>query len=198
VFESWFAGPVGHTCPAGTVEPQPCLRGTYMPMTGAGDNTSCIKCSPGSYAPTAGGASCSVCVPGKFAEEAGDFECARCPIHGFCAERGASSLRMTFQMCPIGTFSDTPGLSNASQCLPCLDGHWCNQGQRFECARGSYTNASALRTSLQSCIACPFNMTTLKTASGSDADCVYVRCDRTHVHNSHTHALRHRVRSVAA
>ena len=69
------ACPVGHTCPAGTIVPQPCPRGTHMPTTGAGDNTSCIPCAPGQFAPFEGTTRCTACPRGFYSPKVGAHRC---------------------------------------------------------------------------------------------------------------------------
>jgi len=51
--------PAGHTCRAGTVEPQPCGLGLYTPT--AFNDTECLQCAPGTYADQMAMSSCHSC-----------------------------------------------------------------------------------------------------------------------------------------
>lgn len=94
--------PAGSACIAGSASHTPCAPGTF---TAAMRASSCANCPAGSACPSYG-----MSVP------------LQCPAGFFC--RG-SNVAGTESPCPSGTFSNTTGLVNATQCTPCTPGSWC-------------------------------------------------------------------------
>lgn len=92
--------PIKTYCPEGTAVPIPCAHGTYMTNTGA---DACWPCTPGHY-----------CISG------GDPE--KCPAGYYCPE----GTGIVWQPCPTGTFSNTIGLSNETECTQCIGGNYCS------------------------------------------------------------------------
>ena len=88
--------PEGFHCPEGSYQPVPCGNGTYMNHTGA---DTCYLCPEGYYCVNRDRA--DICRQGFY-----------CP-----AGTGAD-----LQPCPMGTFGNTTGLGNASQCTQCTGG----------------------------------------------------------------------------
>ena len=41
--------PVGHYCPLGTADPEPCPKGTYNNETGLEKEADCVECPAGEY-----------------------------------------------------------------------------------------------------------------------------------------------------
>ena len=138
--------PVGSFCPAGTVLPTPCPAGYRMPATGAGSQSSCIPCSPGSHQPVAGEAGCVACPPGTFTDELNATACTACPAGGFCAAAGAASA-LVFQVCPAGTYNPDRGTSSAAACHACPVGNasavpgMATADACRECPPGSYASS---------------------------------------------------------
>ncbi|KAH3758806.1 BMP family ABC transporter substrate-binding protein [Pelomyxa schiedti] len=88
------AGVICAPCPSGCVkdwpgpgECQKCAAGS-APSTNA---TSCILCSPGTYAPFNGTSFCDICEKGTYAEEEGATSCTKCPDHSSTTETGSIS-----------------------------------------------------------------------------------------------------------
>ena len=54
--------------------------------------------------------------------------------------------------CVAGTYANR----ERTECDDCSPGHWCNAGQKFECALGLYAEGPPRnRTSLDACLRCP-------------------------------------------
>lgn len=85
--------PEGHYCIQGSSKPEPCGNGTYMNHTGA---SACYVCPAGHYCVNRDRA--DVCLQGYY-----------------CPEGTGADL----QPCPTGTFGNTTGLINETQCTPC-------------------------------------------------------------------------------
>ena len=85
--------PEGHYCTVGSVTATPCGNGTYMNHTGA---TSCYTCPAGYY-----------CVNRDRAD--------LCRQGYYCPEGTGADL----QPCPTGTFGNSEGLIQESQCTSC-------------------------------------------------------------------------------
>ena len=116
------ACPVGHFCPAGTVNPTMCNAGFRMPVTGAASADSCIPCSPGSHQPNPGQTGCVACDTGKFTGLLSATACSACPIGGFCGVVGAASASQTFEQCSAGTYNPDRGASSNTSCIGCPAG----------------------------------------------------------------------------
>lgn len=68
----------GYYCPTGTGVQIPCPAGTYRGTTGGTSESSCTKCSEGTY--SAGGASiCKFCGIGTYQDLKGQSSCKTCP-----------------------------------------------------------------------------------------------------------------------
>lgn len=102
---SGYKCPKGYHCLNGTVHPSSCLPGTYQPSE---TEYTCLPCPAGRYCQA------NTSIP------------QTCPAHQYC-EQG--TIVPTF--CPNGTFtlSSVSGLSNSSQCTPCINGSYCQRGE---------------------------------------------------------------------
>ncbi|EDV28435.1 uncharacterized protein TRIADDRAFT_51343 [Trichoplax adhaerens] len=102
---SAYICPRGFYCGNGTITPAGCAPGTYQPLQG---KTSCDPCPIGNYCPSNSSSPIS------------------CAAHSYCP---VGSGQPTF--CPNGTYttSDVRGLTNPSQCIPCINGSFCQFGK---------------------------------------------------------------------
>jgi hypothetical protein len=111
--------PVGHYCKAGFGSPVPCSQGEFQNSTG---KSSCNTCPSGSYCPTLGVSTPSPCTPGYY-----------------CLAGSKSGIETP---CPAGTFSNSSGLSQLSQCQPCTAGSACESNAltspNTPCSEGYY------------------------------------------------------------
>ncbi|KAF7668979.1 hypothetical protein LDENG_00271770 [Lucifuga dentata] len=98
----------GFYCPSGSLEPLPCLPGTFCNISGLALPMG--PCSPGYYC--TGGATQARPTDG----ESGSI----CPPGTFCVEGSAEP-----EFCPAGTFSSVPGLTSEAGCQPCTAGFYC-------------------------------------------------------------------------
>ena len=145
--EGWF-------CPAGSTVPQPpgneCLAGHSCPQ-GSPTET---PCASGYYQPNVGQGACLICPDGQYCDQneaiseqqSGVGEASHgvvtpkiCPAGFYCPEGTQTSGE---NPCPIGTFSNTTGLSNLTQCLQCTQGYYCDSPNIVEpaglCSPGYY------------------------------------------------------------
>jgi hypothetical protein len=108
-----------------------------------------------------------------------------CPAGSYCPGDGRA------HDCPVGTFGDSPGLSNAScsgRCvngvfcdtrstsalgIPCPPGSYCVQGVPVACPAGTFLTATGA-ASAAACTPCPSN--TYGTALGAMAPDACVAC----------------------
>ena len=88
--------PVGHWCPEGAFEKEPCPRGTFRNLTGGDSKSSCSSCAPGTAAPEMGQTACDPCEAG--------FE--------------SSSHATTCSPCARGTYATAA----MRKCEPCFRG----------------------------------------------------------------------------
>ena len=120
------------------VNRQLCPPGAYCP----GNNGNPIYCPDGTRSNQAGQISSSVCEPcpaGIYCYNNGNTNGWTCPMGYFCPVRTAAFFDFP---CPAGTFSNMTGLVQASQCLTCIQGHYCDPGSSnpMPCPPGTYSN----------------------------------------------------------
>lgn len=100
---------VGTFCPAGSTNSTPCTAGSYCPSTGA--SAPAGPCQSGYF-----------CLQGSTSSApVSSAEGGKCPAGHYCPA-GASVP----SACNVGTFASTIGNQNATACLPCLAGFYCN------------------------------------------------------------------------
>ena len=73
------------------------------------------------------------CPAGKLCSDAATVEPVDCPLASYCPEGSSAATR-----CLAGTVGNRAGLTEASECAPCYEGHWCSGGEAFACDEGSY------------------------------------------------------------
>ncbi|OPJ68136.1 hypothetical protein AV530_013665 [Patagioenas fasciata monilis] len=136
--------PKGHFCLAGSSLPLPCPVGTYTDVVGAG---SCKPCPAGMYCSVAAltepEGRCQAgyyCIQGSSSSSPvglpfGDL----CPQGHYCP---AGTRHPKELPCPAGTWNGQRGAQDATWCLPCTPGFFCNMsGQDAPvglCAQGYY------------------------------------------------------------
>ena len=144
--------PIGHVCPSGTrfAIQNPCPRGTYSGMMGLVNTSQCLSCPPGMYCADMGlsdpNGFCSPgynCILGSSSPQ---------PIDGttgsICPRGSVCPLGTRFSIpCPSGTFSNSTGLTNMSECTPCLAGAYCSTPGLIEptgiCSPGYFCRGGA-------------------------------------------------------
>lgn len=92
--------PEGNYCEEGSISPTPCQNGTFMNHTGA---WKCYTC-PAGYSCTNRDRA-DICLAGYY-----------------CPEGTGADLRP----CPTGTFGNTTGLTQGSECTLCIGGYHCS------------------------------------------------------------------------
>ena len=103
--------------------------GKYSSAVGATNSSTCMDCTVGNYCANQGTIIPAICPSGYF-----------CPV-------GTSDYSL--KPCPVGSYSNTPGLSLSSQCNTCSRGHYClGSSSPISCDPGKYNpktggNASA-------------------------------------------------------
>ncbi|RUS80256.1 hypothetical protein EGW08_011985, partial [Elysia chlorotica] len=136
--------PIGHFCPVGTSAPLPCPKGTFNNGTGLESESACILCTPGSYCDATGLTDVSgPCSEGFYCELGSNTsQPTICPVGHYCPE-GSS----TPSPCPQGTYTNTQGLLNSTQCTECDPGMYCNDTSLSspvgECDPGFYCPGGA-------------------------------------------------------
>ena len=129
----------GHECPEGSSMETPCASGYYQPSAG---QIACLICPAGKY-----------CDQNEAIaeEQSGVGEATHgvvtpkdCPAGFYCPEGTQTSSQYP---CPIGTFSNSTGLTNESQCTHCTPGYYCQTPNLVqptgECLAGYYCTAGA-------------------------------------------------------
>ncbi|XP_043532727.1 zonadhesin isoform X4 [Chiloscyllium plagiosum] len=110
----------GYYCPRGQSVPEPldyiCSPGHFCPE-GSSNQTSC---APGHYQPKWAKERCEICPPGYYCQTSGVFKPVLCPLGSFCPPKSTSQ-----HFCPEGTYGNRTGLHEASGCLPCDPGMYC-------------------------------------------------------------------------
>ena len=185
--------PLGYFCEARSGSPEPCPAGTFGEKLGLINQDGCTTCTKGYYCNAAGllqpRGPCDpgfVCYGGAISSSP-DEDCTgdpanrvntanpadpcigeRCPPGGYCPAG-------TYEPwgCPPGTFADTEGQIDESDCSPCTPGSYCSIENRPEptgvCQAGCYcegandvTNVGAYDICQEPCSRgkfCPSNST---------------------------------------
>ena len=117
----------GYYCPPGqnmsTPQEYQCSPGHYC-EEGA---TVEVRCPSGFYQDEVEQDTCKLCPAGVYCNSTIDpittlFGTDLCPEGYYCPQGTEYSRQFP---CPVGTFSNSTGLSNSSQCTPCLAGYYC-------------------------------------------------------------------------
>lgn len=108
----------GHSCPLGSPVQTPCPSGWYQPIVG---QAACIVCPAGSYCDQNEAIAEEQSGAGKPSH--GVVTPKLCPAGFFCPNGTKTDQE---NPCPSGTYSNTTGLENVSQCLDCTPGHYCD------------------------------------------------------------------------
>jgi len=106
-----------------------CTAGTYTSASGIGP---CTACQPGTYQSGSGSTTCPNCATGQ-SNDAASTGCVRCAAGTFASAAGLCNA------CPLGTFSDTQGVSS---CLLCSSGKYSIQVGCNSCSLGTYASQS--------------------------------------------------------
>lgn len=167
-------------CPAGTIGSslgaisvsicEPCSPGSSSTL-GASTGT-CSLCDTGKYSAFGGAPACTLCPAGKASTSTGainDAVCLDCGIGTYGSNDARSCILClegtyadstgspTCTNCPLGTFNNATGATNAFFCVPCPTGRY---------------SAKEAATSASECIACPDNTYQNKSGASSAVDCL--------------------------
>lgn len=159
--------PRGHYCREGTADPSACPKGTYSPILGSWNITTCIACGAGYYCnETAIHTLTALCTAGFYCPAGvtvptlpctaghycptGSHEPVACPAGSYQNETGQAECKV----CPAGYYCE--GLANTHYAA-CPKGHYCpgNTSSRFEhpCPQRTYSNLTHLEKE-SDCLAC--------------------------------------------
>lgn len=124
----------GHECPQGSPSQTPCDSGTYQPLAEKGD---CLPCPAGKFCDRT--EAIAEKQSGINATTQGVVIAKECP-EGFYCPTGTKSSREF--PCPVGTYSNTTGLENVTECRLCPQGYYC-EGENItsptgKCSAGFY------------------------------------------------------------
>jgi hypothetical protein len=163
----------GYYCPPGTIDPQPCSAGTYMPTRFAEAQTDCLPCPAGWACESTGMYRYDVvqCRAGYFCTEGSTQrapDAGICPVGHYCVAGSAVALP-----CVPGTYQNSEGQTSCEACSPgkycpsgssditnnvCPKGYYCPEGttypELYPCPIGTY-NMLVGQTSSDACIGCP-------------------------------------------
>ncbi|XP_059188146.1 proprotein convertase subtilisin/kexin type 5 [Centropristis striata] len=133
--EDCSACPAGYFCPlSATVNPRVCGAGSYSDE-GSVDCSPCLQGHYCSNETTSEEAMLSVmvCPPGFLCSQGLARDPQRsatlCPRGFYCPGGGIDPNPLP---CPNGTYSDSPGLRNTSECVQCPEGKYCYSQQPQE------------------------------------------------------------------
>ena len=145
-----IACPLGFYCPATIGKPEPCPVGTFGEKLFLTSEDECTDCTKGYYCDSVGllqprGA----CDPGylcllgaSVSAPTDDVTGSICPEGGYCPSGSYEPWA-----CPPGTFADTPGQVDASDCQPCTPGFYCSGSNSAtvsgECQAGCYCDGES-------------------------------------------------------
>ena len=120
-----------------------CSGGFYCPGGNLSPNPSMYVCEPGFVCPEGSSAPQS-CSSGTFTNQTGQSSCQQCPPGFYCLPVDINNITLAYQPCPqgyycppgtgidwkpcpLGTYSNTSGLSVETECTPCPGGYYCSE-----------------------------------------------------------------------
>ena len=108
-------------------------QGYYTPSASSAE----VACEAGTYNPYTNASTCLACPAGFYCEDQATVNYTMCPPGSYCREGS-----YTPTPCPKGTFDNTGGLTNSSDCTPCTPGMYCLTNGLLEptgnCSAGFY------------------------------------------------------------
>ena len=129
----------GHFCPLGASAALPCAAGSYSDATNLTSANECIATDPGHFAPTGsteqtpcsagtvqpdtGKGTCFPCAAGSFINVSGQSACFECPAGFVCIAQATAAVP-----CPGGTFGNSSGLRDFSECEDVPPGFFAQAG----------------------------------------------------------------------
>ncbi|KAA8594284.1 hypothetical protein FQN60_005118, partial [Etheostoma spectabile] len=129
--------PEGSFCQKGTSKPSPCPASTFRHLKRGQRLEDCSACPAGYFCPHSATVNPRVCGTGSYSDE-GSVECSPCLPGHYCNNETTSEEAMLSIMdpnpipCPNGTYSESPGLRDASECVQCPEGKYCYSQQPQE------------------------------------------------------------------
>ena len=115
----------GNYCPEGSAAMVPCDPGSYCAVNFL--NVTSGLCDPGYYCTG------SAVIPNPVSDPTGDI----CPMGSYCPQGSVSH-----QLCPEGTYMNSTGNDELTDCIECTAGHYCagsgNTAPDGLCAGGWY------------------------------------------------------------
>ncbi|GMF22634.1 unnamed protein product [Phytophthora lilii] len=127
----------GHVCLGGAWLPDPidgstgriCEPGYYCPQGSFNQ----IRCSKGTYNSVEKQSACRTCPAGGYCDTNATAP-VPCPHRYYCPEGIENPV-----LCPNGTYGQDVGLTNATECAPCIAGKFCVAGTiTASCTAGYY------------------------------------------------------------
>ena len=166
--------PSGHYCPEGSMDPTPCLPGTYYDGTQATNSSACKPCRSGWFcndtglvAPVGECTAGYYCPPGQSSSTPSSYTCppgSKC-VKGSDRPQKCDSghyqdepLKDFCKLCPARFYCNATygGVDNFNQYV-CPEGHYCPNGTRFAeefpCENGTFNNLTG-RASQSECTPC--------------------------------------------
>jgi hypothetical protein len=147
------------------------------------NGTKCVKCLNGTYIDVRfrGGVikKCQSCGSGNINDGEGNMNCSLCPINYYCTEFKYDktidineSLASRKNSCPSGSYTDTMGNYDVSQCKTCASGK-LGVGCINNCPAGKYCKTTRISDSIvdEKIYDCPENTYNNKTGSFDVSDC---------------------------
>jgi hypothetical protein len=115
-----------------------CQLGSFQSKEGQVSPEACVRCPPGKHGESKGASECLACGEGTFQSGFGSHDCSSCESGSF----NSAIAQHTCQEAFPGTFTANPdgGYTKiaATRQLPCLAGHFCENGTLRECQNGQY------------------------------------------------------------
>jgi hypothetical protein len=138
----------GHECPEGSGDETPCASGYYQPNVGEGV---CLICPDGKYCDQNEAISEQQSGVGEASH--GVVTPKDCPAGYYCPEGTQTAVE---NPCPIGTYSNSTGLKNSSQCTQCDPGYYCETANINEptgqCFAGFYCPIGSSSPNASECV----------------------------------------------
>lgn len=130
-----------------------CPKGTFLPTTGASNESECLECPQGFFQNWVGQTVCLACPAGRHVAYVGKNSadhCEDCPCGHYCP--AASPIATA---CEAGTFTKNIRMMENDSCIPCPPGSACPEAtcdpECYLCPAGRWNNQTGVPANGSDC-----------------------------------------------
>lgn len=170
--------PPGSYCPGGVLTPIPCPSGSYNPLYGQPNVTSCLPCPRGAWCGL-GSAITTLCGNGTYSTTLSanaSSTCSKCIAGKYSSALGANSST-TCSNCNAGTYATGLGMDDPSDCVNCVPGTYSTASGASvsttcaQCIKGTYSTVAGANANT-TCTQCQGGTYNANLGASSSTSCI--------------------------